>query len=120
MDHRIDQINELIKRELCKLFLKEIDFPSDCLVTITKVETSKDLEQAKVWVSILPIDNQGKILGIINKNLGHLQHLLAQILVMRQTPKLIIKQDATEQEAARIDELLNQISQERPAIDKFK
>jgi len=113
VSHRIDKINELIKRELAKLFLKEIDFQTDCLVTITKVQTSKDLEQAKVSVSILPEDNQEKVLRIINKNIGYLQHLLAKILVIRQMPKLIIQLDTTEQKASRIDEILNQINQER-------
>jgi len=112
MSHRIDQINELIKRELSKLFLKEIDFPTDCLITIRKVETSKDLEQAKIWVSILPTDNQANVMRIIKKNIGHLQNLLARILVIRQMPKLIVKLDTTERKASRIDELLNQIKQE--------
>lgn len=112
MGHRIARINQLIKQELGKIFLKEIDFPRDCLVTITKVETGESLEQAKVWLSILPVDFQKKIFSILNKNIGHLQYLLNKTLVMRKVPKIIFEHDTVEQRASRIEELLNQINQE--------
>ena len=113
MSHRLAQVNELIKQELGKLFLKEIDFPQDCLVTITKVETSKSLEHTNVWLSILPTDSQEKVFTILNKNIGHLQHPLNKTLVMRIVPKIVFKKDTTEQKAARIEELLNQISRKK-------
>ena len=54
MSHRINQVNELIKQELNDLLVSELEFTKGCLVTITAVETSKDLRHAKIWVSVLP------------------------------------------------------------------
>ena len=112
MSHRIPQVNELIKRELSQFLLKEIDFPEDCLVTITKVETSKDLEHAKVWLSILPFDSRGKIFQILTRSIKYVQHLLNKKLVMRKVPKINFVQDTTEEKADRIEKLLDKIHDE--------
>ena len=39
MSNRIQRVNSLIKDELGKILLREVDFPKDVLVTITGVET---------------------------------------------------------------------------------
>ena len=112
MSHRIAQVNELIRHELSQLILKEIDFPKDCLVTITKVETTNDLEFARVWLSILPNNLQGKIFKIMQRNTGHLQYLLNKKLIMRKAPKINFIHDTTEEKATRIDEILDKIQHE--------
>jgi len=43
------KVNELLKRELGKIILKEGNFPKNVLVTITQVQTSKDLREVKVF-----------------------------------------------------------------------
>ena len=107
--HRIQQVNELIRQELSKLFVKEISFPKDCLVTITKVDTSKDLGQTKVLVSIMPAGQQEKAVRLLNKQAGHLQFLLGKIIVIRQIPKLLFQLDHTQEKVARIDQLIDKI-----------
>lgn len=54
--NRIAKVNSLIKRELGPILLR-LRQGQDGLVTITKVETSKDMKWAKVWISILPTKN---------------------------------------------------------------
>ena len=54
MAKRIPQVNELIQRELSQIVLREIEFPLDVLVTITRVAASQDLEYAKIYISVIP------------------------------------------------------------------
>ena len=110
--HRLQQINELIKQELGKLFLKETNFPKDCLVTITKVITSADLSQAKIFISILPDDQQPKIIANLNKQAGSLKYLLGKILVLYKIPKLIFQLDLAQEKITHIDQLIDKIHQE--------
>lgn len=109
MSHRILQINELIRHELAPLFLTEFEFPKNCLVTIIRVETSKDLHYAKVWISVMPTTFIPKVLARLKANVGHLQFLLNKKLTMRPLPRLNFAIDNTEQKAADIEALLDQI-----------
>jgi len=111
MSHRIAQINELIRQELSILFLTEVEFPKGCLVTIMRVETSKDLHYAKVWLSIMPVYYTKKILDILKANVGHLQFLLNKKLTMKPLPRLYFAVDETEKKAAEIEELLDRIKE---------
>jgi ribosome-binding factor A len=111
MSHRILQVNELIRQELGKLLLTEIEFPKNCLATITQVETSKDLRHTKIWLSVIPITYTKKVLEKLNKNVGHLQFLLNKKLTMKPLPRLSFVIDETEKKASEIEQLLDRIKE---------
>ena len=111
MSYRILQVNELIKQELNNLFLTEIEFPKNSLATIIKVDTSKDLRHAKVWLSVLPVNYTKKVLDKIKGKAWHLQHLLNKKLTMNPLPRLSFDIDETEKKASDIEELLDRIKE---------
>jgi len=110
--HRIKQVNELIQHELGKILSKEIRLPPGGLVTITKVRTNSDLEQAKVFVSIMPSNKKASILAILNKKIVDIQHEFSQVIVLRKTPKLKFFFDIDQQKISHIDELIDKIHRE--------
>ncbi|MFA6322537.1 MAG: 30S ribosome-binding factor RbfA [Candidatus Buchananbacteria bacterium] len=109
MPHRLEQVSELIRHEVANLLLTEIEFPKGCLVTITETEVSKDLRHAKISISIMPGYLTGKVLTKLKAEIGNLQFLLNQRLSMRPLPRIRFVIDKTEQKAAAIEELLDQI-----------
>ena len=111
MSHRIAQINELIRHELGSVLLTEMDFPKGALVTITNVETSKDLRHTKIWFSVLPAYFTPKILERLTKRKGSLEYALYQRLSMKPLPKLSFRVDDSERQAAEIDALLDSIKE---------
>lgn len=106
MTQRIPRINRLLKEELGKILLKEGNFPKDCLVTVTRVETSVDLSQAKVWVSVLPENKTNQIINIFKKRIYHFQQKINKILKLKTIPKIKFLIEKKTREAARIEELL--------------
>lgn len=110
--HRIKQINELVHKELDKVILKEAGLPPGYLATITKVQTSADLGQSKISISVLPRDKQGTILKSLNNIAKHLQFELGKIIILRKTPKLLFIIDEQQQKAIHIDELIDKIHKE--------
>lgn len=112
-EKRINQVNSLIAKEIGELFLKEIEWPPGCLVTVSKVETSRDLGAAKVFISIIPDDKQNEILAKINQKTSKLQFLLNKKLVMRQVPRLVFEVDQSLQKAERINRLLDNLKDNR-------
>lgn len=111
MSQRTEQVGELIKKELSQLLLRNVDFPSGTLVTITKVLVAADMKQAKVYLSILPFARRFVILEKLKHSAYDLQHELMDRLVMKFVPKVAFFFDENEEYAAKIDELLDQDKQ---------
>lgn len=106
---RIQRVNQLIKEELSKILLREIEFPKDVLVTITRVETSVDLSQAKVWISVIPETKRETVLYTLNRKIYEIQQKINQKLKMRPVPRLKFVEEKQTAEAGRIEELLEKI-----------
>lgn len=112
MSKRIQQVNQLIKRELSQILLKEIEFPTEVLVTITRVETLPNLTESKVWVSAFPEEKIKRILEILNKNIYILQQKLNQRLKMRPIPKIKFLEEKKTAEAGKIEKILEELKKE--------
>ena len=109
MSKRIQRVNALIKRELSQLILKEFDFPLDILVTLTRVETTSDLRDVNVWISIIPDEKNEKIIEILDKNIYFLQQKLNKRLKMRLLPKIKFLEEKKTKEASRVEEILEKL-----------
>jgi len=89
MYHRTDRFNELLRTEIAKILIREIQEDRKTLITITKVKTSPDLLEAKVFISILP-DNKSKvILQKLNKKIYFIQQKLNKVISSRRVPKSV-------------------------------
>lgn len=106
MSERIPKVNQLIKRELGQILLREIDFPKNTLATVTRVETSVDLEEAKIYVSVIPEGQISRVLHILNTRVYNLQQKLNKRLQMRPTPRIRFCQEKETIQAGRIEEIL--------------
>ncbi len=85
---RRKKVNELIRRELGEIIVREFEAPENSLVTISNVNTSADLSSTKVSVSIFPIDQANKTFGSLCKMAGFLQKLLNRRLKMKMIPRI--------------------------------
>ena len=108
MSQRIQRVNQLIKQQISQLLLREIDF-GNTLVTVTNVETSTDLRQAKIKISVMPAEKYELVLKTLERNIFHLQQILNKKLHMRIVPKIRFTIDQAEIKAQRIEEILEKI-----------
>lgn len=106
--NRAQRVNQLLKKEIGIIFLKEIDF-SDAFVTITKVETSGNLFEAKVFISIMPEKYSKSVFNLLNNQIYEIQQKLNKRLKTRPVPKIMFKLEQKTKSAARIEEILNKI-----------
>lgn len=112
MSNRIQRVNALIARELSQILLAEVDFPKGVLVTITQVETSANLKEVKVYVSVMPNSKASRISEILNKIIYGIQQSLNKRLIMRPIPRIRFEIEQKTEEAARIEELLEKVKNE--------
>ena len=109
MSKRILQVNQLIQKEISQILLREVDFPEDVLVTVTRVETSVDLKQAKVYISTLPENKILNVLKILNRSIYFIQQKLNKRLSIRPIPRIQFVAEIKTAEAGRIEEILEKI-----------
>jgi ribosome-binding factor A len=104
---RLDRVNQLIKEEVSAVLQRELKDPRLGFVTVTEVETTKDLRQAKVYVSVLGGDEQWKTsMAALTSARGFIRNWLRQHLDLRVTPELNFHPDRSMEHAARIQALL--------------
>lgn len=107
--NRLNQINELLYRELASAVNQELQLP-DALVTISYVSCEPDLRSARVGVSILPDKLAGTALKKIRKMSGVFAHIISKNTRLRKAPKLIWEFDNTEKRAAELDDIFLKIN----------
>ncbi len=109
MSKREERLNEILRDEIGKLFLRELDFPKNILITVAKVRISADFSSAKAYISVMPEKFSEIVLGVIKKKTSYLQGMINKIVNIKKTPKIVFTEEKTLEKAARIDELINQI-----------
>ncbi|MFH1036811.1 MAG: 30S ribosome-binding factor RbfA [Patescibacteria group bacterium] len=112
MAKRIQRVNALIKEEISQIILKEIEFSPGVLVTVTRAETTDDLRDSNVFISVLPDKDLSKIVDFLNRRAGFLQSKINKVLRMKPIPRLKFVQERETAEAGRIEELLEQLKKE--------
>jgi ribosome-binding factor A len=113
MERRIEKINSLIKEEISKIIRKEIDFPENTLVTITRVETNEDLTECKVFFSCYPESKFDEVLKILGKEIYFIQGRLNEKLFLKRVPMIKFKKEKKVVEAAKIEEILEKLKREK-------
>jgi ribosome-binding factor A len=107
---------ELLHEEISRLIQFETHDPRLGFVTVTGVDVSPDLRQARVYFSILDNDAAGikETLAGLNSAAPYFRRLLAQSVSLRLVPELTFHYDVTLEHALRIDSLLDSIKEETP------
>lgn len=106
MAERSEKVNEVVKEELSKIILKNLDFERGAMVTITRVETSSDLRYAKIMLTVFPESEEKTVLDLLEKNAGDLQYELIKKLRTKPIPKIRFESDKAQKLAERMEELL--------------
>ena len=107
---RIDRVNEQLKREISKILLEDLGDPRIQLVTITAVETSRDLRSAKVYFSVLGDARQlQKAHRGLQGACGIIRRLVAQRIKIRYIPEFFFVYDKSLEISTRIEQTLKEI-----------
>lgn len=109
MARRIEQLNELLQREIGAIIARDVEFPKGTMVTILSVRTAGDLKNATLTVSIFPDHKRGDILRILRKQTQHIELLLQGRLPIHHIPLLTWSIDTTEQKAEEVETLLDNL-----------
>ena len=105
MNFRPQRVKKLIREELARIILREVEFPG-ALVTVTDVDVDNKLENAKVKVSVIPGEFSLKVLELLRKEAGRLHHLLFKKINIKPMPLISFEIDYGVENAARVEKRL--------------
>ncbi|VAW17597.1 hypothetical protein MNBD_BACTEROID05-219, partial [hydrothermal vent metagenome] len=103
---RMEKVNQQLKREIGNVLQREFGDPKLTLISITHVETSKDLRNARVSFSVMGEDSDvehakeslAKVKGLIRKYVG-------KKMVLRNIPELNFVYDDSIKSSIRIENM---------------
>jgi ribosome-binding factor A len=111
---RADRVEKLA-REVLGEAIQELKDPRIGFVTVTGVKLSRDLRQARVFVSALGSDEDREVtIGAIQHATPHLRAILGREVRLRRLPELEIIEDQTAQNSERIEQLLRGLGVSKP------
>ena len=106
--NRTDRISTQLRKELALLVhaaVRDHALPS---VSVSDVETTKDLDVATVWVTTLDADQSKDATKALNELAKEFRRELSRTLSIRRVPELRFKYDDSVDKGERIESLLRE------------
>jgi ribosome-binding factor A len=112
MADRMRRVNEALREVLSEALL-ELKDPRIGFVTVTGVETSRDLRNARVFVSVLGGDRKREqSLAGLDAAHGVLQARVSRELRLKRTPLLAFEYDPSVAHGVRMSHLIDELAPE--------
>jgi len=109
MSQRIEKVNELVKKHINDILLKDLSLKEGVFITIAKVDTSPDLRYTHIFFSVFPEKDRDYAMTTLKKEAYKIQGILNKKLSMRPLPRVDFRLDTTAAEADKIEKLLKEI-----------
>lgn len=113
---RQERVAQALKEEVSGIIHYELNDPRLGFITVTRVELTQDMRNAKIFFSVLG-DAQAykKTAEALNSALGFIRRLIAQRIRLRFAPEIIFKEDRSSEYSVRIQEVLDKIKEQDAA-----
>ena len=112
---RLEKVSKVIRNTVSEVIQNELSDPRiKGLVSVTRVELSADLRKARVYLSVLGVDDRGQQLCLhgIEHAGGHIQARLARQMATKVCPILRFFLDDSLKKTVEILQLINQVAAE--------
>ena len=113
MSNRIDKVNDFIRDQISLIITKDLALKQGVFVSITKVDTSKDLRYTKVFISVFPEEEINYATKTLKKEMFRIQKRFNQKFHSKYFPKIHFEVDNTGNKITKLDEIFDQIANEK-------
>ena len=122
--NRTDKVNSLLEQEISQIMVRDFaalgeprpskdgrDFHGT-IITLTNVETTPNLIEAKGYISVLPEEKTDQVIKILNGQVYDIQQQINKKLNMRPIPRIRFVKDTQIASAAKIEGILATLKKE--------
>ncbi|SFL75775.1 30S ribosome-binding factor RbfA [Salibacterium qingdaonense] len=111
---RADRVGEQIKKEMADILAREVKDPRVQFVTVTDVDVTGDLQQARVYVTVLGSEeDQENTIQALQKARGFIRSEIGNRVQLRKTPEISFYFDESIDYGNRIERLLKDLNEEK-------
>lgn len=108
--HRIDRISEQARRDIDTIIREELQDPRITgMYSVTRVEVTRDLSYAKVYVSVLEDDKRAPLLEALKNAAGYIRKELGRRMAIRHAPQLLFIEDKNIEYGIHISNVLKNV-----------
>jgi len=121
---RQQRFAKMIQKDLGEIFQRDTrGITGNAFITVADVRMSPDLGVAKIYISMMLVDDKQGILGSINERKSEIRRLLGNKIgkQVRVVPELVFYIDEVEENAYRIDKIIDNLDipkNDEPPADK--
>ncbi len=108
--NRMRRVNGALRQVLAEAVARDLSDPRLGFLTITEVEATSDLREAKVFFTTLAADQRGPSGDALESARGVLQGRVAAELRTKHTPHLTFVYDSHREEAESLTRLIDRVS----------
>ena len=110
---RSDRVKEVIREEISQMLMGEIKDPRIGFATLTRVELSDDLRNAKIFVSVMGSEEEKKktIKGLESAS-GFIRSELRKRMRLKFIPEIIFRLDTSIEHGEKIARILQELKKE--------
>lgn len=102
-----ERMDQILLREISRILQFELKNPKLGFVTVTDVEVTRDMSQAKVFVSFLGKQERNDAgMKILRQSKGFIKSTLAKSVKARKIPDLIFVQDTSLEKGRHIENII--------------
>ena len=119
VNYRNGRINEEIKKEVSNTIQNKIKDPRlSAMVSVTNVDTTRDLSYTKVYVSIFGNDLAKKeTLQALKSSTGLIRKEIGLHVKLRHVPQVIIELDETIEKAIHLESIFSKIKEKDKNVE---
>jgi len=115
---RPDRVADQIRSELASLLTREVHDPGIGFVTLTRVQVSPDLQQARVMYTVLGDEKSRTASGrALERAAPFLRRQIGARLRLKRAPELRFAYDDSIAGQDRIEQILNELHAQQPPDD---
>jgi len=121
MSTRTERFEQLIKEEVSKIIREDVSDPRIGFVSLTKVDVSPDLKNAKIFVSILGNDKQknDSMAGLTSAT-SFVRGKLGGMIRNRNVPELCFIQDDSLEKGSQVLNIISGLKNEKTSVKRNK
>jgi len=113
MSNRIDKVNDFIRDQISLIITKDLALKQGVFVSVTKVDTSKDLRYTKIFISVFPETEIDYATKTLKKEMFRIQKNFNQKFHSKYFPKINFEVDNTGSKITKLDEIFDKITNEK-------
>ena len=107
---RVERIEEEVKKVVSKVIDRDLKDPRlNGMISVTKVDVSRDLKYCKIYVSMLGVADQKEAMDALKSSAGFVRREIGANIRMQSTPEVKFEFDDSIEYGNKIQKIINDL-----------